>query len=296
MRAFVFNTRRPIFADIRVREALASLFDAAWINRNLFYDLYRRTASFYQGSELSAYQRPADAHERALLAPFPGAVRPDVMDGTWSPAVHDGSGRDRDVLRRALDLLTAAGYELRGTQLHHQATGQPFHFEILVVDRDQERLALLYARQLQRVGIEARVRSVDAVQYDRRKLTYDFDMIENRWDQSLSPGNEQSFYWGSAAAGVDGTRNYMGMRSPAADAMIAALLQASGRGDFVAAVRALDRVLISGFYVVPLFYLPDQWLARWVRIAHPRRLRFTATCRKPGGVGSHVDEPLRAEP
>ncbi len=270
MRAFVFNTRRPIFSDIRVREALAALFDATWVNRNLFFDLYRRTASFYQGSELSAYQRPADARERALLAPFPGAVRPDVMNGTWTPTVHDGSGRDREVLRHALDLLTAAGYELRGTKLFSRATGEPFRFEILVVDRDQERLALLYAKQLQRAGIEASVRNVDAVQFDRRKTTYDFDMIENRWDQSLSPGNEQSFYWGSAAADVDGTRNYMGMKSHAADAMIKALLQARSRTDFVAAVRALDRVLISGSYVVPLFYLPDQWLARWTRTERPK--------------------------
>ncbi len=271
MRAFVFNTRRPIFADIRVREALAALFDATWVNRSLFFDLYRRTASFFQGSELSAYHRPAEARERALLAPFPDAVRSDIMDGTWSPPVHDGSGRDRNILRHALKLLTEAGYELRGTRLYDRKTGQPFQFEILVADRDQERLALIYANQLKRAGIEARVRNVDAVQYDRRKLTYDFDMIENRWDQSLSPGNEQNFYWGSAAAETDGTRNYMGMRSKAADAMIAALLQAHSRSDFVSAVRALDRVLISGFYVVPLFYLPDQWLARWVRIARPEQ-------------------------
>jgi peptide/nickel transport system substrate-binding protein len=110
---------------------------------------------------------------------------------------------------------------------------------------------------------------VDDVQFDRRRLTYDFDMMLNRWDQSLSPGNEQAFYWGSAAADEQGTRNYMGVKSPAADAMIAAMLKAREREDFVAAVRALDRVMISGFYVVPLFHLPDQWVARWVRIQRP---------------------------
>ena len=113
------------------------------------------------------------------------------------------------------------------------------------------------------------MRIVDAVQYDRRRISYDFDMIEYRWDQSLSPGNEQAFYWGSAAADAQGTRNYMGVKSPAIDAMIAALLQARERDEFIAAVRALDRILISGFYVVPLFHLPDQWIARWSTVAHP---------------------------
>jgi peptide/nickel transport system substrate-binding protein len=139
----------------------------------------------------------------------------------------------------------------------------------MVASRDDERLALLFAQSLKRAGITAQVRSVDAVQYEARRLSYDFDMIENRWDQSLSPGNEQAFYWGSAAADTNGTRNYMGVKSAAVDAMIAALLVAKGREDFVSAVRALDRVLMSGFYLVPLFHLPDQWLARWNRIARP---------------------------
>jgi len=138
-----------------------------------------------------------------------------------------------------------------------------------VTARDEERLALLFSQSLKRAGIAARVRVVDAVQYEGRRLTYDFDMIENRWDQSLSPGNEQAFYWGSAAADQPGTRNYMGVKSPAVDTMIAALLKAQDRGDFVSAVRALDRVLISGFYVIPLFYLPAQWIARWTTIGRP---------------------------
>jgi len=139
------------------------------------------------------------------------------------------------------------------------------------MSRDQERLALALQRNLARAGIDARVRLVDAVQYDQRRLAFDFDMIEYRWEQSLSPGNEQSFYWGSAAADQQGSRNYMGVRSAAIDAMIAAMLRARERTDFVAAVRALDRVLISGFYVVPLFYLPEQWVARWAYIEHPAR-------------------------
>jgi peptide/nickel transport system substrate-binding protein len=268
---YVFNTRRPMFADIRVRDALTMLFDFEWIDRNLFFGLYRRTASYFDDSELAAYKRPADAQEHALLAPFPDAVRPEVMDGTWTPPTTDGSGRDRAVLHRALALFAAAGYELRGTALVEKATGKPFSFEIMVANRDDERLAIAYTSSLKRAGIVAGVRLVDAVQYEGRRLSFDFDMIQNRWDQSLSPGNEQMFYWGSAAADDPGTRNYMGVKSPAADAMIAALLNARGRTDFTSAVRALDRVLISGSYTIPLFYLPEQWVARWAAIGRPAK-------------------------
>jgi peptide/nickel transport system substrate-binding protein len=266
---FVFNTRRAVFSDIRVREAISLLFDFEWINHGYFFDLYQRSASYFDGSELSSHGRPADQREKALLAPFAEAVRADVLDGTWSPPVSDGSGRDRVTLKRALDLFAAAGYELRGTALVDRKSGRPLTFEILVTARDEERLALLFSQSLKRAGIAARVRLVDAVQYEGRRLSYDFDMIQNRWDQSLSPGNEQAFYWGSAAADQPGTRNYMGVKSPAVDAMIAALLKAEDRGDFVAAVRALDRVLISGFYVIPLFYLPAQWVARWTTVGRP---------------------------
>jgi peptide/nickel transport system substrate-binding protein len=266
---FVFNTRRAVFSNIRVREAISLLFDFEWINHSYFFDLYQRSASYFDGSELSSHGRPADQREKALLAPFAEAVRADVLDGTWSPPVSDGSGRDRVTLKRALDLFAAAGYELRGTALVERKSGRPLTFEILVTARDEERLALLFSQSLKRAGIAARVRVVDAVQYEGRRLIYDFDMIQNRWDQSLSPGNEQAFYWGAAAADQPGTRNYMGVKSPAVDAMIAALLKAQDRGDFVAAVRALDRVLISGFYVIPLFYLPAQWVARWTTVARP---------------------------
>src|SRR5262249_41202101 len=139
-----------------------------------------------------------------LLAPYPKAVRADVLEGTWSPPMSDGSGRDRTILRRALSLLAAAGYELRGTQLIQSRTGQQLRFEIMVTTRnegtDEERLALLFASQLKRAGVDVRVRPVDAVQFEQRRITFDFDMIQNRFDQSLSPGNEQAFYWSSAAA------------------------------------------------------------------------------------------------
>jgi peptide/nickel transport system substrate-binding protein len=267
--AFVFNTRRPIFADIRVREAIGLLFDAEWVNHNFFFDLFRRTASFFEGSELSARGRDADARERALLAPYPDAVRPDVLAGTWSPPVSDGSGRDRTTLRRALALLDAAGYDLDGTELRQRSSGRPLSFEILVTAKDEERLALAFAHHLLRAGIQARVRMVDAVQYEQRRQTFDFDMLRYSWSESLSPGNEQSFYWGSAAADEPGSRNYMGVRSKALDATIGALLAAESREDFVAAVRALDRVLMSGLFVVPLFHLPEQWVAHWAYIERP---------------------------
>ncbi len=269
MYGLVFNTRRPIFSDVRVREAILQLFDFEWINHNFYFDQYRRTASYFDDSDLSAHRRPADDRERALLKPFPGAVRADIMDGTWSPPVSDGSGRDRTTLRRALALFAAAGYDLKGTQLVARKSGKPLVFELLATSRDQERLALAFGHNLKRAGIEVQVRVVDATQFERRRVGFDFDMMEYRWEQSLSPGNEQSFYWGLAAADQDGTRNYMGVKSPAVDAMIAALLAARERPEFVDAVRALDRVLLSGFYVVPLYYLPQQWVARWNKVRHP---------------------------
>jgi peptide/nickel transport system substrate-binding protein len=269
----VFNTRRAVFADVRVREAISMLFDFEWTNKNIFFGLYKRTASHFEGSELSAHRVPADPRERALLAPFPGAVRADVLDGTWTPPVSDGSGRDRAILRRALALFAQAGYELRGTELVERKSGRPLSFELMVSARseamDEERMALLFAGQLKRAGINVRIRPVDAVQFEARRIAFDFDMISSRWDQSLSPGNEQAFYWSSEAADSNGSRNYMGVKSPAIDAMIDTLLKAQDRADVVAAVRALDRVLISGFYTVPLFHPPDQWLARWTRIGRP---------------------------
>jgi peptide/nickel transport system substrate-binding protein len=270
---FVFNTRRPVFADARVREAISLLFDFEWTNHNLFYDLYRRAGSYFEDSELSARGRPADARERELLAPFPGAVRPDVLDGSWAPPKTDGSGRDRTILRRALALLAEAGYELRGTELIERHSGKPLDFEIMITTRtegtDEERLASLLASNLKRAGIAARVRPVDAVQFEARRIAFDFDMIQSRWDQSLSPGNEQAFYFSSDAADQNGSRNYMGVRNPAIDALIAQLVKAQTRADVVSTVRALDRVLMSGAYTVPLFYAPEHWIARWTGIGRP---------------------------
>jgi peptide/nickel transport system substrate-binding protein len=265
----VFNTRRPLFSDIRVRQALMQLFDFEWINRNYFFGLYARSAGFFAGSELSAYGRAPDERERELLKPFASHMPPDILDGRYRLPVSDGSGRDRATLRSALNLLSQAGYDLDGTVLRQRSTKMPLTFEILVTTRDQERIALAFTRDLKRAGIDASVRAVDAVQFEQRRLGFDFDMIWNRWDQSLSPGNEQSFYWGSAAADNPGTRNYMGAKDPAIDAMIAAMLEAREHPAFVSAVRALDRTLTSGFYVIPVLNAQEQWIARWNRIERP---------------------------
>ncbi|WP_291690715.1 extracellular solute-binding protein [Bradyrhizobium sp.] len=265
----VFNTRRPVFADIRVRQAVTQLFDFEWINRNYFFGLYAHDGGYFAGSELSAYARPASPRERELLAPFAADVAPDILDGSYRLPTTDGSGRDRATLRAALTLLSQAGYELEGGVLRQKSTGAPLRFELLVSTRDQERIALAFAQHLKRAGIEANIRNVDSVQFDQRRLVYDFDMLQNRWDQSLSPGNEQYFYWGTAAADTSGTRNYMGAKAPAIDAMIRELLAARDHDGFVAAVRALDRVLMSGYYAIPVFNMGEQWIGRWNRIERP---------------------------
>ena len=269
MSALVFNTRRPIFADQRVREALIKLFDFEWVNRTLYHGQYARTESFFARSDLSSHGLPASPAERALLAPYADEVKPAIMDGNFAFPVSDGSGDNREGRREALELLEAAGYQLTGGKLINVATGEPLIFEILAVTRAQERLLLTYARALKQVGIEARIRQVDSAQYQRRKQTYDFDMIQYFWPASLSPGNEQSFRWSSKAAATEGTFNYPGVNSAGVDATIGALLKAKDRPGFVAAVRALDRLLLSGDYVIPLFYLPRQWVAHWNDLKRP---------------------------
>lgn len=269
MSALVFNTRRPVFADPRVRQALIRLFDYTWINRTLYHDLFAYSQSYFPRSELSSHGRPADETERTLLAPFPDAVKPEIMDGTFSFAAGEGAGQNREGRIAALKLLNEAGYVLRNGTLVNEKTGEPFTFEILARTRSQERLLLTYADALKRIGIHVSIRQVDSAQYERRKQTFDFDMIPNYWGASLSPGNEQSFRWGSKAAQTPGSFNLAGVENEAVDAMIVAMLEAETREDFVSAVRALDRVLLSGDYVVPLFYLPDQWVAHWTKLNRP---------------------------
>ncbi|WP_420962398.1 extracellular solute-binding protein [Brucella sp. IR073] len=270
MLGFVFNTRREKFADKRVRQALTDLFDFEWANRALYAGLYERTEGYWDGSMLSSVGRPADAREKALLAPFPDAVEPDVMDGTWRAPVTDGSGRDRAAAERAYDLLLKAGFTFHDEQAF-DPSGKPFTFEIMTRGPDEEKISLAYARTLRRLGITVNVRTVDDAQYQQRLQTFDYDMILGALSGTLSPGEEQWGRWGSISRDAQGSFNYAGVADPAVDAMITALLAARSEEDFVSAVRALDRVLISGYYYVPLYHPPAQWVARWQRIKHPER-------------------------
>jgi peptide/nickel transport system substrate-binding protein len=267
---FAFNTRRPIFAEHDVREALASMFDFEWINAHFYAGVYRRSRGYFDDSELSSVGRAASPRERELLRPFPGAVDANVMEGRPSAASGDGSGRDRAVARRALDELARSGLTLRDGALRGR-DGVTFQFEILVKSRAEERLALAYSQSLARIGVKATVRLVDETQYQRRRGKFDFDMTVGSWIATPSPGGEQRGRWGSAAADEESSFNITGLKSPAVDALIAALVAAQAQDDFVAAARALDRALISATEIVPLFYAPAQWVAHSSQIAKPDR-------------------------
>lgn len=271
MNGLVFNTRRAMFADPRVREALIHLFNFEWINKSFFHGLYKRTESFFERSMLSSAGKPADAGERELLAPFPDAVRPDILDGTYRVPESDGTPHNRANARKAYEMLEAAGYTLKNRRLIHTETGRPLTFEILASNISQERLLGAFVGDLAKIGVTARIRVVDSAQYQQRLRSYDFDMVQFTWPSSLSPGNEQLFRWSSKVADQPGSFNYAGVENPAVDAMIAAMLAAEGEEDFVSAVRALDRVLLSGNYVIPLFHPPAQWVASWRRLAHPEK-------------------------
>ncbi|MEO3385831.1 extracellular solute-binding protein [Mesorhizobium sp. CAU 1741] len=269
MYGFVMNTRRAVFADEAVRRALVGLFDFEWANRNLFNGAYKRIRSYYDGSELSSHGVPASEAERALLAPYPDAVRPEIMDGTYVLPTSDGSGRDRDFMRQGLEALQAAGYRLDGRRLVDE-NGTQLGFEILLNGPSGQALAMSWARTLERLGIAATIRVVDSAQYLQRQRTYDYDIILHNYSSSLSPGAEQLARFGSVTRDLDGTFNFAGVAEPAIDAMIEALLAARSREDFVTAVRAYDRVLLSGAYVVPLYNpLTNSWVARWKQIQRP---------------------------
>lgn len=268
MLGFFFNTRQAVFADRDVRAALSMLFDFEWANKNLFGSQYSRTASFWQNSdELSAIGQPATEREKKLLAPYPDAVEPDVMDGTYRPTTTDGSGRDRKVLRSALKKLQAAGFAIKDGKLTKD--GQQLAFEIMVSGVGEEKMALAYKRSAANLGIDVSVRNVDDAQFQKRRQTWDYDMMIASLSSSLSPGAEQYFRWGSQSRDVEGTFNYAGASDPAIDAMIDAMLEAREREDFAAAVRALDRVLISGHYVIPLYHIREKWVAHWDYIKYP---------------------------
>ena len=268
MLGFVFNTRRPLLADKALREALSGLLDFEWINRNLYDGSYTRTKSFFDGSELGSHGKPASAAEKALLAPFPDAVEPEAMTGTLSPPASDGSGRDRAFLRHAFEILKAGGYRLQD-RVMLTPDGQPVRFEILLKGKSGEALAAAWQRTLAALGIAVELRSVDDAQYQQRLQTYDYDVMMQFYYSSLSPGAEQIGRWGSAARDLEGTYNFAGVANPAVDAMIDALLKARDKDDFVTAVRAYDRVLLSGHYLVQLYHLEGQRVAHSSAIHHP---------------------------
>jgi len=263
-----FNTRRKLFEDVRVREALTMAFDFEWANANLFSGAYTRTYGYYSGSELSSKGRAADKRELAILGEAARKLRPEFLDGSYGLPVSDGSGRDRKMLRKAVGLLAEAGWTITDQGLVN-ATGEPFAFTISVQNKDQEKIALHYQRTLQNIGIKAQVRVVDSAQFASIQKSYDYDMIPATWFNSLSPGNEQKFYFGSEGKSIEGTRNYPGIADPAVDAAIAAMLNATTEEDFIAAVRAEDRLLVAGFYMVPFYDAGGQWVARWNHIGRP---------------------------
>lgn len=270
MLGFFMNTRRAPFDDAKVREAMAMLFDFEWVNANLFDGLYARTGSFWQNSpELSALSQPASEAELALLGEAADGMDPAVLDGTYRPPVTDGSGRDRAVLREALGLFQEAGYTLEGRQLVKD--GQPLSFELLVGSPDEEKMALAYQRTLQALGIQMEIRLVDDAQFQKRRQSYDYDMVAASLSASLSPGAEQVWRWGTESRDVEGSFNFSGVADPVIDRAIDAMVNARGREDFAAAVRALDRLLISGNYVVPLYHLPGERKAFSARLAAPEK-------------------------
>jgi peptide/nickel transport system substrate-binding protein len=265
---FAFNTRRKLFENRDVREALAMAFDFEWANANLFSNAFHRTYGYFGGSELSSQGTPADAAELAVLGDAANSLPPTALDGTYLLPVSDGSGRDRKILRTVVDKLAKAGWSIKDGAMMN-TVGEPFAFTMTIQNKDQEKIALHYQRTLRTIGIKAEVRTVDPAQFTALQKTYDYDMIPVTWFNSLSPGNEQKLYFGSAGKTTEGTRNYPGIADPAVDAAIEKLLQAKSREDLVAAARAEDRLLVSGHYIVPFYDAGGQWVARWNTIGRP---------------------------
>ena len=264
---FAFNTRHKIFEDVKVREALTTAFDFEWANANLFSNSYKRIYGYYSGSELSSQGKAADATELGIIGTTGGGLRSEMLDGTYALPVSDGSGRDRKMLRKAVDLLNQAGWSVKDTGLVN-AAGEQFAFTLTVQNPDQEKIALHYQRTLQQIGIKVDVRTVDAAQFTAIQKTYDYDMIPVSWFNSLSPGNEQTLYYGSYGKTTEATRNYPGIADPKIDFAIETMLKAQNREEFVSAIHAEDRLLVSGFYIVP-FYSAPQWVAHWSSIGVP---------------------------
>ncbi len=271
MQGFAFNTRKAMFADARVRHAITLLLDFEWMNATLFNGQYTRTGSYFANSELAATGVPTGA-ELALLEPYRAALPPQLFTEAFTLPVTKGDGNLRPQMKEAMDLLTAAGWAIKGGKLVNTTTGQPLSFEILLVQENFVRVAQPFTQALQRLGITATLRVVDTAQYINRVNDFDFDMIVGTVPASLSPGNEQINFWHSSKADVAGAHNVVGVKSPVVDGLIAKVLAAQTRDELVTAVKALDRVLLWGWYFVPQWHTPFYRTAYWTQLAHPQTL------------------------
>jgi len=274
MQSWALNIRKPLFQDVRVRKALDLAFDFEWSNTNLFYGLYTRSRSYFNNSELEAKGLP-DAGELALLEPLRGQIPPEVFTSEYvSPGNATPQDRRKN-LRQAQSLLAEAGWKpvTQGNrQVLKNGKGESFTFEITLDSPAFERIALPYAEQLSLLGIAAKVRVVDAAQYERIEGDFDYDMIVGSWGQSLSPGNEQREFFGSDFADRKKSRNYVGIQNPAIDVLIDKIIAAPNRAALISACRAMDRVLMWNHYVVPMWYKPADWIAYWKRVKHPENM------------------------
>jgi microcin C transport system substrate-binding protein len=271
MQAFAFNIRRPQFADPRVRRAFNYAFDFEEMNRQIFFGQYKRINSYFEGTELAATGVP-QGKELEILQSVRDQVPAELFSKPYTNPVGGNPQAVRDNLREALKLFREAGYEIRNTRLVSAKTGEPFSVEFLAEDPATERFVLFYRPSLQRLGMTVNVRIVDSAQYENRLRQWDFDITTASWGESLSPGNEQRGFWGSAAADQPGSRNLVGIKNPAVDKMIERIIYATDRDDLVAATMALDRVLLWNFYVIPQWTYGKVRTARWDRFAHPQEM------------------------
>jgi microcin C transport system substrate-binding protein len=271
MQAFAFNIRRAKFSDPRVRRAFNHAFDFEEMNKQIFFGQYKRIASYFEGTELAATGVP-QGQELEILQTVRDSVPAELFTKPYTNPVNGDLQKVRNNLREALKLFREAGYEVRNTKLVNAKTGEPFSVEFLADDPASERFVLFYRPSLQRIGITANVRIVDSAQYENRLRQWDFDIITASWGESLSPGNEQRGFWGSAAADQPGSRNLIGIKNRAIDKLIERVIYAKDRAELVAATHALDRVLLWNNYVVPQWTYGKVRTARWDRFSHPEAM------------------------